>query len=88
MTLLAEAATRRNDEYFLTTKPLPGRARREFLLCELRRMSARARLAANECDSIGTALKGGLIEPEAALEWLDELDPQLFDLLGAPAVPA
>jgi hypothetical protein len=55
-----------------------------FLLAELRRMSARARLALTEIDSIGAALKGGLIEPEAALAWLDEIDPALLDLIGTP----
>ena len=61
---------------------------REFLLCELRRMSTRARLPALECDSIGTALKGNLIQPEGALAWLDEIDAPLLDLLGAPMVVA
>jgi hypothetical protein len=59
---------------------------RDFLLCELRRMSTRARLAALECDSIGTALKGDLIGPTAALEWIADIDPGLLDLLGAPMV--
>jgi hypothetical protein len=55
-----------------------------FLLAEFRRLSARTRLALTEIDSIGAALKGGLIEPEAALAWLDEIDPALLDLIGTP----
>jgi hypothetical protein len=59
---------------------------RAFLICELRRMSTRARLAALECDSIGVALKCNLIAPEAAIEWLQDIDAPLLDLIGSPMV--
>jgi hypothetical protein len=55
-----------------------------FLLCELRRIRARARLFVTEIDSVGLALKDGLVTPEGAVAWLAEIDPQLFDLIGAP----
>jgi hypothetical protein len=36
-----------------------------------------------EIDTIGVALRGGLVSPEGALDWLDELDPILLALIGA-----
>jgi hypothetical protein len=49
-------------------------SRIEYLLAELRCASLRARLQAGDIDAIGLALKGGLIEPEQALELLQDCD--------------
>jgi hypothetical protein len=46
----------------------------EYLLAELRCASLRARLQASDIDAVGLALKAGLIEPEQALELLDDCD--------------
>jgi hypothetical protein len=46
----------------------------EYLLAELRCASLRARLQAGDIDAVGLALKAGLIEPEQALELLDDCD--------------
>ena len=46
----------------------------EYLLAELRCASLRARLQASDIDAVGLALKGGLIEPEQALELLQDCD--------------
>jgi hypothetical protein len=59
---------------------------RNVVLTELRRLSARLLLAKLEIDSAGTALSHGAIEPDAALEWLINIDPELDGLLGI--VPA
>ena len=50
---------------------------KEFLLSALRAASLRAKLAATEMDSIGVALKGGLVSTDEALTWLH--DENLFD---------
>lgn len=50
---------------------------KEFLLSALRAASLRARLAATDLDSIGVALKRGLVSTEEALAWLH--DENLFD---------
>lgn len=42
----------------------------EYLLSELRCAALRARLAACDIDTIGVALKAGMIDPETAVEWL------------------
>jgi hypothetical protein len=49
--------------------------RQAFVLATLRSVSLRVRLIASEIDAAGTALKGGLISPETALEWADEMAP-------------
>jgi hypothetical protein len=59
---------------------------REVVLAELRRLSARLRLATLELDSAGVALSRGAIEPTDAIEWLINLDPELDGLLDI--VPA
>jgi len=63
---------------------IPRNSDCNFLLAEFRRIRSRAQLAIVEIDSIGTALKGGLIDSEAALAWLDEIDPALINLIGTP----
>ena len=45
----------------------------KYLLRELRCASLKARLAVNEIQFVGVALKGGLIDPTAALEHLAEV---------------
>ena len=46
----------------------------EFLLSALRVATLRARLAANELDSIGVALKRGLVSYDDAMAWLHDVD--------------
>jgi hypothetical protein len=48
--------------------------RRDYLLAEFRCASLRARLWQADIDAVGLALKAGLIEPEHALELLDDCD--------------
>ena len=48
--------------------------RTEYLLAELRCASLRARLQAGDIDAVGLALKAGLVEPEQALELLQDCD--------------
>jgi hypothetical protein len=48
--------------------------RRDYLIAELRCASLRARLWQADIDAVGMALKAGLIEPEQALELLDDCD--------------
>jgi hypothetical protein len=49
-------------------------AQTEFLLSSLRVASLRARLAATELDSVGVALKGGIVAHDDAVAWLRDLD--------------
>ena len=46
----------------------------EFTLAAIRSATLRARLAANELDSIGIALKRNLVSVEGALAWLHDVD--------------
>jgi hypothetical protein len=46
---------------------------RDYLLAELRVLSARLRADLLEVDTIGVALKGGFISAEDAVMWLREL---------------
>ncbi|PWT84406.1 MAG: hypothetical protein C5B56_15655 [Proteobacteria bacterium] len=46
----------------------------EYLLAELRCASMRARLRVADIDAVGKALAAGLIEPDQALELLDDCD--------------
>jgi hypothetical protein len=48
--------------------------RREYLLAELRCASLRAKLLAADISAVGMALSAGLIDPEEALELLDDCD--------------
>jgi hypothetical protein len=51
-----------------------------YLLAEIRCATLRARLAANDLNAIGLALKGGLITPYQALTHIEETDA--FRFLG------
>src|SRR5262245_9866292 len=59
------------------------RDRQEFVLATLRSASLRVRLIDNEIAAAGAALKGGLITPEAALEWVNEMAPGCVGYLPA-----
>jgi hypothetical protein len=48
--------------------------RRDYLMAELRCASLRARLLQADIDAVGMALKAGLVEPEQALELLQDCD--------------
>jgi hypothetical protein len=50
-------------------------SRRDFVLASLRCTCFRIKLIENEITAIGTALKGGLISPDLALEWAEEMAP-------------
>jgi hypothetical protein len=56
--------------------------RRDYLLAELRCAALRARLWQADIEAVGLALKGGLIEPEQALELLADCDA--LHLIGTP----
>jgi hypothetical protein len=56
----------------LATPTSPSSAFANFVLGRLRLAYARARVATNEIATIGTALRGGHIGPEAALLHLHE----------------
>ena len=49
--------------------------RRDFVLAALRSTCMRVKLIDNELAMIGTALKGGFISPETALEWAEDVAP-------------
>ena len=57
--------------------------RQEFVLATLRSVSLRIRLIDNEVAAAGTALKGGFITPEAALDWVNEVAPGCVGYLPA-----
>jgi hypothetical protein len=46
---------------------------RELLLAALRSAALRARLDENELNTIGVALRHGMISPEYAVEWLQDI---------------
>jgi hypothetical protein len=50
-------------------------AQRDFVLAALRCTCLRVKLIDTELAAIGTALKGGFISPETALEWAHEVAP-------------
>jgi hypothetical protein len=50
-------------------------SRRDFVLAQLRGASLRVKLIDSEIAAIGTALKGGFITPDTALEWAEEMAP-------------
>ena len=54
-------------------KSQPGQV--EFVLAALRCTILRVKLIESELAAAGTALKGGWITPEAALEWAEEVAP-------------
>lgn len=47
--------------------------RRDFVLAALRAGSLRAKLYETEINTIGVALKGGLIDCYTAMEWVKEI---------------
>jgi hypothetical protein len=57
-----------------------ARDKREYLLAELRAAALRTRLWQADIDTIGIALKAGLISPDQAVEHLSECG--LLRLLG------
>ena len=61
----------------------PKSDRQEFVLATLRSVSLRIRLIDNEIAAAGTALKGGLISPEMALKWVEEVAPGCVGYLPA-----
>lgn len=61
-------------------------ARRQYLLSEVRRLATGARLTVVELDTIGIALRGRLIDPDRAMQELDDLG--LAGLVGIPLVPS
>lgn len=55
-------------------KPLPARTAEtdsELILSALRSATLRAKLDANEFQTIGIALRAGMISPKGAIEWLE-----------------
>jgi hypothetical protein len=50
-------------------------SRRDFVLGALRCTCLRLKLIENEILTIGTALRGGFITPDIALEWAEEVAP-------------
>ena len=54
---------------------LDANSRRDFVLAALRSTCMRVKLIDNELAMIGTALKGGFISPETALEWAEDVAP-------------
>lgn len=57
-------------------------SRRDLVLAALRCTSLRVKLIDNELTAIGTALKGGWITPETAVEWSEEVAPGCVDVLA------
>ena len=47
--------------------------RKEFMLAALRGASLRAKLFETEINSVGVALKGGLIDSYTAMEWIKDI---------------
>jgi hypothetical protein len=49
----------------------PGEiAYREYVLAELRAARTRALLVVNEIETIGIALRGGIVDADSAVEWM------------------
>ena len=63
--------------------PEVQRSERERALAWLCVLSARASIFVHEINYIGTNLKIGVVTPEEALDWIDELDPVLRQLVEA-----
>jgi len=57
-------------------------SRRDFVLAALRCTSLRVKLIDNELATIGTALKGGFISPDTALEWAEWVAPGCVDVVA------
>jgi len=60
-------------------------AYREYVLAELRLARRRARLLINEIDVIGLALSNGIVDADAAVEWLHEARGLEFLMPTPPA---
>jgi hypothetical protein len=56
--------------------------KQEFVLATLRCVSSRIRLIDCEVAAAGTALKAGLISPETALDWVEEVAPGCVGLVA------
>lgn len=56
--------------------------KQEFVLATLRCVSLRVRLIDHEIAAAGMALKGGLISPEMALEWVEEVAPGCISIVA------
>ena len=56
-----------------TTAMIESEDKRDFVLSALRAGSLRAKLYETEINSIGVALKGGLIDCYTAMEWVKEI---------------
>jgi hypothetical protein len=52
---------------------LTEEAKREYLISILRWRSAEMLLAKNQLDTVGVALRNGIIDPDNAIPWLVEL---------------
>lgn len=50
-----------------------GEGRRDWVLSQLRMASTRAEIMRLEINTVGVALKGGLISPETAVEWISDV---------------
>jgi hypothetical protein len=50
----------------------------DYVLAELRCAALRARLAACDIDTIGIALRSGLIDADTALKWVQECDALFY----------
>jgi hypothetical protein len=57
-------------------------SRSDFVLAVLRSTCLRVKLIDSELAAIGTALKGGWITPETALEWAEEVAPGCVHVLA------
>ena len=45
----------------------------DFLLSQLECAALRGRLIVTEIDSISTALRGGLVDPDIAMQWMSDI---------------
>jgi hypothetical protein len=71
----AQADTGKNEN---TWQPAQDDPHREFLMGALCSARLRVRLLQNEIDTVGIAIKSGLITPEVAFEWLRDIDALQF----------
>lgn len=61
-------------------------SRRDYALALCRAAHVRARLAQVEIETIATALKGNIISPDVALQWLGDAELAYDPMYDAPAV--
>ena len=62
--------------------------RKEFMLAALRTASLRAKLYETEINSVGVALKGGLIDSYTAMQWIKDIGAIEFMGHFPPEEPA